>query len=54
MELLGRCGFLGSQVILINVTIINIAENTKNLRLATLYLTIDTCENKEIDVTFSN
>ena len=53
LELLQKCGFRGSQLVLINVTIINIRKNTKNVWLATVYLTIDTCGNKETNVTFS-
>ena len=54
LELLRKCGFPGSQLILINVTIINIPKNTKNVWLGTVYLTIDTCGNKETNVTFSS
>ena len=54
LKLLPKCGFPYSQIILINVTIINIPENTKNVWLATVYLTTDTCGNKETDVTFGS
>ncbi len=37
-------GFLGSQSLLINVTIINNLNKTKNVLLLTLYLTLGTCD----------